>query len=473
MTLFYLVMSVHFLLGSLGVFLHNKKLIPGDQRKNWLKFFWYLIIFSAVTVSIIGGRYTFLSLSVLIFSFSSIEILSASKTPESKVPGSHGKFTFFVLSLLTVLMFFYSVFFFLPWRTILFAYAIVIVFDGASQIAGHLSGRHLIMPAIIPGKTWEGFLGGFAIALITSCILNDMINVSRWLALVAGIIICVSSFAGDLGASAVKRKYGVKDFGNILPGQGGFLDRFDSFIAAGSVIGLARLFFNFADLNIEIDIVFYLLFSIIFIIILFAGDFLYFVYKVKAEYSRAFTHFAAGISCLFFYHAFDSPCFVIAICIQSILFTLLTDRFGVFRSHHGVGRKTLGSPLFFSGVLCSFLAAVYFQDKYLFYLPVLILAVSDPLAAVAGMKFTTRKLPSVFTLKNSGKTFAGSAVFFISSTLLLLTVLLFFIGMPLHFGILISLFVALIATTVEAISIYGIDNLSVPVASMLLLLWLL
>jgi len=473
MTLFFIVMSVHFLLGSLGLFFNNHKLATDDKKRNWLKFVWYMIIFFVVSASIIGGRYTFLAISVLIFSFCNIEILSVAKNQDASFPGSHRKFTFLVLAVLTFLIIPYSVFLFLPWRTILFTYAIVIVFDGASQITGHLAGRHLIMPAVIPGKTWEGFMGGFASALLTSVILREMVSLSLWLALIMGIIVCLSSFAGDLEASAIKRKYGVKDFSSILPGQGGFLDRFDSFIMAGAVTGLLGLFFSFAGISIDINIVFYLLFSIAFLIILFAGDFLYSVYNVSAEFSRIFTHFATGIVCLFFYNAFTSEWFVIAICIQSVLFIMLTGRFGVFRSHHGVGRKTIGSVLFFAGVLCSFMTAECFNDKYLFYLPVMVLAVSDPLAAVTGMKVNSKKWPLVFAAQGSVKTIAGSAAFFISSALILLTGFLFFIEMPIPAGIIISLFSAMIVTIVEAISIYGTDNLSVPVASLLLLLWLL
>lgn len=473
MTLFYIVMSVHFLLGALGVSFYNRKLVRLDQKKNWLKFLWYLIIFSVVTASVMAGKYFFLALSVLIFSFCSIEVLSAAKASETKASGSHSKLTFLVLAVLTFMMFFYSVFFFIQWRTILFIYAIVIVFDGASQITGQLTGRHLILPAVIPGKTWEGLMGGFASALITSVILSDMVNSYAWLAVITGIIICISSFAGDLAASAIKRKYGVKDFSSILPGQGGFLDRFDSFIAAATVTGILRLFFNFAEIQIEINIVHYLLFSIVLLIILFTGDFLFSFVNVKAEFSRAFTHFASGISCLFFYSAFTSEWFVVAICIQSILFILFTDKFGIFRSHHGVGRKTIGSALFFAGVLCSYLAAEFFNNEYLFYIPVSILAVSDPLAAVAGMKINSKKWPSLFSTQGSYKTVAGSTAFFVSSALILLAGFSLFIGLPFLDGALLSLIVAFIITITEALSIYGTDNLSVPVACLFLLHWLL
>jgi phosphatidate cytidylyltransferase len=473
MTLFFIVMAVHFLLGAAGVAIYNRRLPQGDQKKNWLKFFWYLIIFSIVTVSVICGRYTFLAVSVIIFSLCSTEALSAANGTGLAATYNGMKMTVILLTVLVILMVFYSVFFFLPLKTVLFTYAIVIIFDGASQIFGQLTGRYYIKPSVIPGKTWEGFIGGSVSALVTAVILKDMVLLSPLPALITGLIICVSAFFGDLGASAIKRKLMIKDFSNLLPGQGGFLDRFDSFIAAGSMIGLYSLFFSRAGIHVDADLAYYLLFSVLFLIIMFSGDLLYTLFKVKAEFSRIFTHFAVGIACLFFYETFTSCWFVIAICIQSALFIIFSGIAGVLRSHHGIRRKTIGSVLFFAGVLCSFMAADLLNDKYLFYLPVSVLAVSDPLAAVVGMKINSKKWPPVFATQGSYKTVAGSAAFFISSALIMLAGFSLYIGLPFHYGVLLSLFIAFIVTMAEAVSIYGTDNLSVPLASLLMLIWLL
>ena len=473
MTVFFIVMAVHFSLGAAGVAVNNRRLAPGDQKKNRVKFFWYLIIFSIITVSVISGRYTFLAVSVIIFSLCSIEALSAVNRRGLESTSDGLKMTVILLTALVILMVFYSVFFFLPLKTLLFTYAIVVIFDGAGQISGQLTGRHFIKPSVIPGKTWEGFFGGSVSALVTAVILKDMVTFSPSWAFIYGFIICISAFAGDFGASFIKRKLMIKDFSNRLPGQGGFLDRFDSFIAAGSMVGLFSLIFNRKGIQVDVDLAHYLLFAVLFLIILFTGDLLYSAFRLKAEYSRLFTHFASGILSLFLYNAFTSRWFVIAICIQSALFIIFSGKAGVLRSHHGVRRKTIGSALFFAGVLCSFITADLFNDKYLFYLPVSILAVSDPLAAVVGMKINSKKWPPVFATQGSFKTVAGSTAFFISSALILLTCLLLFIGMPFNKGLPISLLLSAILTIVEACSIYGTDNISIPVINLLLLIWLL
>lgn len=112
--------------------------------------------------------------------------------------------------------------------------------DVAQYIWGKLLGRHKIIPKVSPNKTWEGFLGGVATTVLLAFIL------ARWLtpmaapwALLAGLLISVAGFIGDVTISALKRDIGLKDTGNLLPGHGGILDRIDSLTYT------APLFFHF------------------------------------------------------------------------------------------------------------------------------------------------------------------------------------------------------------------------------------
>lgn len=123
--------------------------------------------------------------------------------------------------------------------------------DTGAYFAGVNFGKHKLCPVISPKKTVEGFVGG-----IISCVL-----ILEIVALVYGFIICpgarisylsvgitaavcsVVSVLGDLSFSLLKRHYGIKDYGNIMPGHGGVLDRFDSVIFVAPVFTLLITFF--------------------------------------------------------------------------------------------------------------------------------------------------------------------------------------------------------------------------------------
>lgn len=106
--------------------------------------------------------------------------------------------------------------------------------DTGSYMVGSLFGKHSIYPQISPKKTWEGFFGGYLFASIgLTLLLLEQGNMKPWwLILGLTFMVCVLSFLGDLFESWLKRCACVKDSGNILPGHGGFLDRFDGILFA-------------------------------------------------------------------------------------------------------------------------------------------------------------------------------------------------------------------------------------------------
>jgi phosphatidate cytidylyltransferase len=114
--------------------------------------------------------------------------------------------------------------------------ACTILNDTFAYFGGRGIGRHRLAPHISPGKTVEGAVGG----LVGSVIAALMVRIySDWLptkyAVVLGLVIGIVGQWGDLFESTVKRDFRVKDSGHILPGHGGVLDRFDSFLFAGFV----------------------------------------------------------------------------------------------------------------------------------------------------------------------------------------------------------------------------------------------
>jgi len=124
---------------------------------------------------------------------------------------------------------------------ILFSFLILSVFDGYSQITGQLFGKRKLFPKVSPNKTVEGLIGGAVIAVLSALVFRNVIEEEPLKAIMLAAVIAVFAFAGDAAKSVYKRKYGVKNFSNLIPGNGGFLDRFDSLIATGAGIALFSL----------------------------------------------------------------------------------------------------------------------------------------------------------------------------------------------------------------------------------------
>lgn len=118
---------------------------------------------------------------------------------------------------------------------------IVAVADSGGYFAGRRFGKHKLAPAVSPGKTWEGFAGGFLANCLLAFILSQALNVSLLLMLVLIVPTSLISVLGDLLESMVKRHAGAKDSGSILPGHGGILDRVDGITAGAPVFALALL----------------------------------------------------------------------------------------------------------------------------------------------------------------------------------------------------------------------------------------
>ncbi|MEK7390123.1 MAG: phosphatidate cytidylyltransferase [Elusimicrobiota bacterium] len=112
-------------------------------------------------------------------------------------------------------------------------FASVWAMDTAAYAAGRAFGKRPLAPILSPKKTWEGAGAGLAAALLVCLVfqkypLRDVLT--PWQALAIGLVIAVSGQLSDLAESLVKRDAGVKESGLLLPGHGGVLDRFDSFI---------------------------------------------------------------------------------------------------------------------------------------------------------------------------------------------------------------------------------------------------
>ncbi len=111
--------------------------------------------------------------------------------------------------------------------------------DTGAYCAGSLFGKHKLFPRISPAKSWEGSIGGGILVMIVAGVIGYLVNqgaevhtlsIAQWVGL--GLIVVFFGTWGDLVESLFKRTIGVKDSGNMLPGHGGMMDRFDSSLMA-------------------------------------------------------------------------------------------------------------------------------------------------------------------------------------------------------------------------------------------------
>jgi phosphatidate cytidylyltransferase len=124
--------------------------------------------------------------------------------------------------------------------------AIVAVADVGAYFAGRFLGKHKLAPSVSPGKTWEGFWGGFFASTAFGVLVwwlrpveLSHLNLSAVLAIT--LTTSLASVVGDLMVSMVKRESGYKDSGNLLPGHGGVLDRLDSICGAAPIFALGYM----------------------------------------------------------------------------------------------------------------------------------------------------------------------------------------------------------------------------------------
>lgn len=128
------------------------------------------------------------------------------------------------------------------YRRIFALFFLVWASDTGAYMAGKTFGKHKLAPNISPGKTWEGWAGGFLLTLVVGWALKFMLpDMPLSHLLTAAVVVAIFGPIGDLAESMLKRSVGVKDSGTIMPGHGGLLDRFDAFLLVLPVLALLQL----------------------------------------------------------------------------------------------------------------------------------------------------------------------------------------------------------------------------------------
>lgn len=123
------------------------------------------------------------------------------------------------------------------WHLTLLAFLIVWATDAGAYCVGMLFGRHKMAPVISPKKSWEGAVAGVLCCLLAVIVYNELVLDYTWRFVLATALICsVFGQIGDLLESWLKRWAGVKDSGNLIPGHGGLMDRFDSMMLVAPLL---------------------------------------------------------------------------------------------------------------------------------------------------------------------------------------------------------------------------------------------
>lgn len=222
----------------------------------------------------------------------------------------------------------------------------------------------------------------------------------------------------------------------------------------------------------EAQLIFFFMYIGAFLVILAFSEISYKKWSIKADYTRKISHFVTTLSSLSFIYTFQSHWFVFALAVFSFLLLFIGKLKNSFKSIENVSRLTLGSYLLPIGIYFSFVVSTILNNKLLFVLPILILAISDTSAGLIGIIWNREKRKiSVFgtTLE---KTIEGTFVFLITS--FIISAITFLIhGYCFPKIIALTLIIPLATTITELVSPYGSDNLSIPVVASTILVYIL
>lgn len=199
-----------------------------------------IITFYIVTAVEKNSRYMLLTLIIILMAYMCLYVFSFPKYRAEQIMSSY----FCVVYAPVMLSFIYSV------RELKYGeYLVWLIFisswacDTCAYAVGMLFGKHKLAPVLSPKKSIEGAIGGVVGAMIVGALYAHFIvapgiggQILFWVFVLISAIGAVVSQIGDLAASAIKRNYGIKDYGKLIPGHGGVMDRFDSVIFTAPVI---------------------------------------------------------------------------------------------------------------------------------------------------------------------------------------------------------------------------------------------
>lgn len=186
--------------------------------------------------------------------------------------------------------------------------------------------------------------------------------------------------------------------------------------------------------------------------------------KVRGEFTRKFAHFTATIAVVPFPYIFSSHWYVLVLAAIFFIALFVTQYSKQLKSIHDIERKSVGSYLLPFSIYVTFLIANLLDNKFVYILPMLILGISDPMAAIVGigMKKNNHKI-KLFGI-DTGKSIFGSGAFLVTSFMISIIALYFNRGVFDLKTFWLGLVIAIVSTLAELFSWRGSDNLTIPVS---------
>ena len=192
------------------------------------------------------------------------------------------------------------------------------------------------------------------------------------------------------------------------------------------------------------------------------AELLYHIFKIEAELTRKLVHICTGILTMLFPIMLDNHWLVLFLCTSFLVILVLSMKFDLLKSINAIDRKSRGSILYPIVVYIIYLIYTQFDNYVFFYLPILTMAVCDPIAALVGKRWPIGS----YKVGKDNKTMAGSSAFAMAGLVLSMVLLLNMTDLSWGNALLVGAAVTLVAAFVEGISQNGYDNLLIPFAVM-------
>lgn len=195
--------------------------------------------------------------------------------------------------------------------------------------------------------------------------------------------------------------------------------------------------------------------------------------NVKGEITRKFAHFTATVAVVPFPYIFSSHWYVLVLAFIFFVALFVTQYSKQLKSIHDIERKSVGSYLLPAAIYLTFLISNLLDNKFIYILPMLILGICDPMAAIVGMGMKKNNHQIKLFGIATGKSIFGSGAFLFTSFIISLIALYFHRGLFDFKTFWLAAVIAAISSLAELISWRGSDNLTIPVSVAFGLLWLL